>query len=163
MHIIDKPICVRSMAVMKIAEQISLAQSRPNFAEFCSKMIATHSSELLHMLKPYLVMYNMSQVHEAICKIMLHAQDIGFELYNSPYDVIFHFPEPNESFDPTLMVNFDTTPTVKLITAKVEMSINPSIRIGLLQAEAMKVRTISHAKVFTANSDGMNEANDLHH
>lgn len=155
---------VRSLALMKIAEQISLAQSRPTFAEFCSKMRAAHSSELLDMLKPYVVMDDESQMHEAICKVMLHTQDIGLELHSSPYDVIFHFPESNESFDPTLMVNFDTTPTVKLITAKVEMSINPSIRIGLLQGEAMKVRTISHAKVFTVNSEAMNQAKDpLYH
>lgn len=94
-------------------------------------------------------MEDNNRMHEWLQSIIAEAQRIGIELFSCPYDVRFHFPELNESYDPTVMVNLDPSLKVNLLHARVGMSVTPYIRLSLTNYEPARMRIVCSAKVFT--------------
>lgn len=102
------------------------------------------------MLEPLVTpMEDNKSMHASLKDIVTEAQRIGIELFSCPYDVRFHFPELNESFDPTVMVNLDPSLNANLLRARVGMSVTPYIRLGLTNCEPPRMRIVCSAKVFT--------------
>ena len=129
---------------------MAIARQKPNFAEFCSINRENHVAELLEMLNPLVTsMEDNNSLHESLKDIVTEAQRIGIELFSYPYDVRFHFPELNETYDPTVMVNLDPSLNANLVRGRVGMSVTPYIRLGFVNCEPMRMRTVCSAKVFT--------------
>lgn len=129
---------------------MALARQKPNFVGFCSINRENHVNDLIELLEPLVIhMEDNNSMHESLKDIVSEAQKIGIELFTCPYDTRFHFPELNESYDPTVMVNLDPTLHGNHALARVGMSVTPYIRLGLTNYELARMRTVSNAKVFT--------------
>lgn len=129
---------------------MAIARQKPNFAEFCSINRENYVAELLEMLKPLVTsMEDNNSMHESLKDIVTEAQRIGIDLYSYPYDVRVHFPELNETYDPTVMVNLDPSLNANLLRARVGMSVTPYIRLGFVNCEPIRMRIVCSAKVFT--------------
>ncbi|EED21365.1 protein phosphatase 2C, putative [Talaromyces stipitatus ATCC 10500] len=147
---LDNPQGVRSVALTKLAQEISLARQMPNFAEFCSQRTESYTAELGSMLEPLVKpSEDKTRMLDSLRAIVSEAQHIGIDLYSCPYDARYHFPEFKETYDPTVMVNLDPALHAHFVKGRVTVSVTPYIRVGFNHSEPARVRNVCNAKVFT--------------
>ncbi|QKX62067.1 uncharacterized protein TRUGW13939_09223 [Talaromyces rugulosus] len=134
-----------------ISKCVVRATEKPDFQNFCRRYQESHTDTLKALLEPLLSSGGTSvAVQKSLEEIVGDAHKLGLELYSMPYDARCHFPEIDEMYDPTVMMNMDNDFDMALVNnAKVKMSVTPVIRLGQNEFQPVRVRNVSLAKVFT--------------
>jgi hypothetical protein len=134
-----------------ISKCVIRATEKPEFPSFCRRYQESHTDTLKALLEPLLSSGGTSAaVQKSLEEIVGDAHKLGLQLYSMPYDARCHFPEIDETYDPTVMMNMDNDFDMALVNnAKVKMSVTPVIRLGQNEFQPVRVRNVSVAKVFT--------------
>ncbi|CRG89452.1 hypothetical protein PISL3812_06488 [Talaromyces islandicus] len=136
-----------------ISKCVVRATEKPDFQDFCDQYRGNHTRILRALLDPLLSLGETSSAAQtsSLEEIVTDAHKLGLELYSMPYDARCHFPEIEESYDPTIMMNMDNNFDITLVNnAKVKMSVTPVIRLGQNEFQPVRVRNVSIAKVYTS-------------
>ena len=124
------------------SQQVINARGKPRFSEFQRGGKDAHGYQLRMIVDPLLYVRDRDfSAQEMLMDIISDAQALGLDLYSCPYDARFHFPELEETFDPTCMVHQGSQqyPMPHVKDAKVTLSVTPFIRLGLNNTEPARV------------------------
>ncbi|KAH8699056.1 hypothetical protein BGW36DRAFT_406901 [Talaromyces proteolyticus] len=147
----DTPGSVKYLLLGAIAKQVVTAREKPEFGDFCRKYQDNHAYQLMSLLGPLLFPGGGNTAAQELLKqVVRDTHGLALDMYSLPYEARVHFPENEEPYDPTIMLNLDTGFDIARSTnAKVKMSVTPAIRLGQNKYTPARVRTVSVASVYT--------------
>ncbi|THC97813.1 hypothetical protein EYZ11_002729 [Aspergillus tanneri] len=140
---------MRQLAILATVSRTKDVIDHPGFQTFYQEKCSAHVAKLWQYVGPLCCdsFETSSTAWQELGNIVREAQSLAIDMQVAPLEYHFDFPEPNESFEPTTMINHDRyirgDPTgLKNQDFRVKLGVSPITRIRNHAVRPAEVRVV---------------------